>query len=283
MPVEQPAERHVSLLLRNGRKRIASEQDSLGPYTRIPLRVGKPVTQEELAEAVGTSREWYGMLESGRSPGVSSRLLSKVADVLMLDSDERAELFRLVRPELRTLLQTRSLEMLDAFADVRHAARRLWTATTEVEALQFAREFQMNGIAPDLMVSYTRAGDGHWDYSLTGDDREAERFCRLEGAIRDQWGDTLIDELLCYDSIEEPGALITRVERDRRFPDNTAKDRPLLNEVGWSELSFANVNVRSRRGLVARLSVLYHGPHDFSGIERAELSTLGELTSLALS
>jgi hypothetical protein len=71
--VEQRAEPRVSLL-RNCRKRIASEQESLGPYTRIPLRVGKPVT--------------------------FSRLLSRLADAMMLDSDERAELFRLVRPEL---------------------------------------------------------------------------------------------------------------------------------------------------------------------------------------
>jgi Helix-turn-helix domain len=76
--VEQRAERRVAFLLKNSRKRIAFELDSLGPYTRIPLRVGKPVTQEELAEAVGISREWYGQLESGRSPGVSSRLLALI-------------------------------------------------------------------------------------------------------------------------------------------------------------------------------------------------------------
>jgi transcriptional regulator with XRE-family HTH domain len=281
--VEQRAERRVSLLLKNCRKRIASDQESLGPYTRIPLRVGKPVTQEELAEAVGITREWYALLESGRSPGASSRLLSRLADVLMLDSAEHAELLRLVRPELRTVLRTRSFEVLEAFADLRHAARRLWTATTEAEALQFARECPIRGITPDLVVSYTRAGDGHWDCSTTGDDRDVEQFHRLEGAIRDQWGDSVLDELLCYESMEEPGGLITRVERDERFANNAAKDRPLLNEAGWSELSFANVNVRSRRGLVARLGVVYRGPHDFSGIERAELSTLGDLTSLALS
>jgi transcriptional regulator with XRE-family HTH domain len=281
--VEEPAEERAGMLLRNVRKRIASEQESLGPYTRIPLRVGKPVTQEELAEAVGISREWYGMLESGRSPGASFRLLLQVADVLMLDGEERAELFRLVRPELRPVLQTRSLDMLDAVADLRHAVRHLWTATTEAEALRFAREFPMKRLAPDFMVSYRRTDDGHWDYSITGDDRDAERFRRLEGIIRDQWGDTVMDEMLCYESMEQPGELITRVERDSRFPDNTAKDRPLLNEVGWSEMSFANIKVRSRRGLVARLGVVYHGPHDFSGIERAELSTLGDLTSLALS
>jgi transcriptional regulator with XRE-family HTH domain len=225
--VEQRAERRANLPLRNCRKRIASDQESLGPYTRLPLRIGKPITQEELAEAVGISREWYGLLESGRSPGVSSRLLSQVADVLMLHSDERAELLRLVRPELLTVQQTRSLAMLDAFENLRHAARRLWTATTEAEALQFAREFLMKRVAPDLMISSTRAGDGHWDHSTTGDDRDAERFRRLVGAIRDQWGDTVLDELLCYESMDEPGELITRVERDRRFPDSAAKVRQL--------------------------------------------------------
>jgi hypothetical protein len=201
----------------------------------------------------------------------------------MLDSAERTELMHLVRPELRPVLQAKSLEMLDAFADVRYAARCLWTATTEAEALQLAREFPMKRVAADLMASYTRAGDGRWDCEITGDDRDAERFHRLEGAIRDQWGDQVMDELLCYESMEVPGELITRVERDKRFPENTAKDRPLLNEVGWSEMSWANINVRSRRGLVARLVVVYHSSHDFSSNERAELSTLGDLTSLALS
>lgn len=87
-------------LLKHFRVRIDPKESALGPYTRPPSRRGKPVTQEELAEYIGVSRHWYGMLESERPCRVSIFLLDRLAAILMLSARERATLFALALPEL---------------------------------------------------------------------------------------------------------------------------------------------------------------------------------------
>ena len=80
--------------------RIDPKERALGPHTRPLWRHGKPVTQEELAECIGVSRYWYGMLESERPSRVSIFLLDRLAAILMLSPAERAMLFTLALPEL---------------------------------------------------------------------------------------------------------------------------------------------------------------------------------------
>jgi DNA-binding XRE family transcriptional regulator len=87
-------------LLRHFRERIGPDKMALGPQTRLPSRRGKSVTQEELAECIGVSRYWYGMLESERPVRVSITLLDRLARILMLSAGERAMLFALALPEL---------------------------------------------------------------------------------------------------------------------------------------------------------------------------------------
>jgi transcriptional regulator with XRE-family HTH domain len=122
------------------RGRIAPERASLGPYLRLPIRIGKLVTQEEVAEVVGISRVWYGMLENERPVRVSTAVLGRIADALMMDPVERASLFRLAFPELRsTSLADDSAGLLDTIGSLRLLTRRLWAATTEAEALTVVR------------------------------------------------------------------------------------------------------------------------------------------------
>ncbi len=90
----------LTTLLRQFRWRIDPSTDALGPYRRLPSRRGKPVTQEELAEHVGVSRTWYGLLESKRPVRVSLVLLNRLSRALMLTRAERAKLFALALPEL---------------------------------------------------------------------------------------------------------------------------------------------------------------------------------------
>lgn len=59
------------------------------------------MTQEELAEAIGVSRVWYGMLESSASIRASTKLLDRLSRTLMVTPEERAELFQSALPELR--------------------------------------------------------------------------------------------------------------------------------------------------------------------------------------
>lgn len=98
-------------LLRTMRSRIAPMVTRLGPYERSPIRVGRPITQEELAEALGVSREWYSRLECGGTARASPRLLASIAETLMISWDERSELFAIAVPEARAQsLQTESVE-----------------------------------------------------------------------------------------------------------------------------------------------------------------------------
>ncbi len=93
-------EHQLKHFLRQHRSAIPPETRTLGSHERLPRRLGRPVTQEELAEAVGISRVWYCLLESGRDISVSTRLLDRLARALMLPPESRAALFHLAVPEL---------------------------------------------------------------------------------------------------------------------------------------------------------------------------------------
>ena len=85
----------LAAFLRCSRSEIAPNASHLGNYERLPKRVGKPVTQEEVAEALGVTRTWYGKLETRRAARPSLTLLQRIASTLMLKPSERAQLFNL--------------------------------------------------------------------------------------------------------------------------------------------------------------------------------------------
>jgi DNA-binding XRE family transcriptional regulator len=86
--------------LRSRRKQIPAETTHLGRTRRLPARIGRPVTQEELAEAIGVSRTWYARLENPGAPRTSLRLLLRIADALTLDRRARARLFTFAFDEI---------------------------------------------------------------------------------------------------------------------------------------------------------------------------------------
>jgi transcriptional regulator with XRE-family HTH domain len=277
---EEHAPEQLGGLLKRCRAHIGQERASLGPYLRLPVRVGKVITQEEVAEAVGISRQWYGLLESNHRVRVSSAVLTRIADALMMDATERAALFRLAVPELRSSLTDTSAALLYAWGSLRRVMVRLWTATTEAEALTLAREYAMTQLAPDVMVTCARVGEGRWDDATTGDD--GGRVKRLHALIGDQCRPGAIDDLHCFPLLTSPGDLLTRSQRDAHFADQVGLRRA-LGALDWSGFSFAMAHVRSQSGFVAELQAIHHGAHAFTEIECAQLSTLAELTSLALS
>ena len=151
-------------LLKRARRRIHSETRSLGQNLRFPSRIGKAVTQEEVAEAVGISRNWYQMLETKQGLRVSPTLLGRIADVLMLSAPERVAIFELAVPELRaTILTPTTREVLDAFRSLRLLGQKLWTATTEPEVLTLVRQYGAQHFAGDLFASRVRRDTGGWD------------------------------------------------------------------------------------------------------------------------
>jgi DNA-binding XRE family transcriptional regulator len=90
----------IGALLKEHRHNIPRDAPFLGPYLRLPVRRGKAVSQEEVAEASGVSRVWYSMLESGAALKTSPRLITRLAEVLSLSDEMRELLFRLAFPEL---------------------------------------------------------------------------------------------------------------------------------------------------------------------------------------
>jgi hypothetical protein len=64
--------------LKARRRAIPAETLSIGEHRRNPQRVGRPVTQGELAELFGVSREWYCTLENGNWRDASPELLGKI-------------------------------------------------------------------------------------------------------------------------------------------------------------------------------------------------------------
>ncbi|MFG3310203.1 helix-turn-helix transcriptional regulator [Streptomyces wuyuanensis] len=57
------------------------------------LGLGSPLPQVEVASELGMSERWYRELERGSIPRLDPRVLSRLADVLRLDADERAALY----------------------------------------------------------------------------------------------------------------------------------------------------------------------------------------------
>jgi transcriptional regulator with XRE-family HTH domain len=86
--------------LKARRRGISPDSMTLGSWERLPIRRGRRVTQEEIAEAVGISRSWYRRLESGDAPRASAKVLDRIAKAFQFTPDERTNLFVLGIPEI---------------------------------------------------------------------------------------------------------------------------------------------------------------------------------------
>ena len=256
----------VGSLLRRCRLRIAPERPSLGPHPRLPLRIGRIVSQEEVAEAVGISREWYVRMERGRSAHPSNATLSALADALMMTPAERATLFRNGAPELRSAFAAQgATAVLDAIDALRRLVRGLRAATTQAEALSGISEYVRTQVSPDALVTYTGSACRHAD-------RDATPFF---GVVDQRWGTSFFDDVHCCAGSAQPGDLITRSEIHARCPHFGTKAQEALDAVGWVDMSI----VVAYGGLLW----IHHPARPFSEIESAQLRTAAEVVSFALA
>jgi transcriptional regulator with XRE-family HTH domain len=99
---DQERRRQLAAFLLGKRQQVDPHAKYVGSYTRRPLRIGRPFTQEETAEALDVSRQWYAALEMGSSVRPSSALLDRIATLFVLNDDERLTLFRLAIREIGT-------------------------------------------------------------------------------------------------------------------------------------------------------------------------------------
>ena len=86
--------------LKSRRARLHPEQFGLPAF---PRRRAHGLRREELAQLVGVGVSWYTWLEQGRPIQVSEHLLSRLADILQLDWEERSHLFTLARDPVKRL------------------------------------------------------------------------------------------------------------------------------------------------------------------------------------
>src|ERR1700730_1583147 len=115
----------------------------------------------------------------------------------------------------------------------------------------------MTQFAPVAMLTSTRVGEGRWDLAATGNfDDDGDRLKRFEALVRERWGGAVIDDLCCYTLMARPGDLVTRSEREARFPDLAAKNREALDAVGLDDHAFAMANIRSQSGFVGHLTLI---------------------------
>jgi transcriptional regulator with XRE-family HTH domain len=269
-------------LLKRCRQRLSSNTRALGICVRAPVRIGKTVTQEEVAEAAGISRVWYAMMENDRATRVSARVLDELASVLHMEPSERVTLFSLALPELRSAaLSERTAGMLDAFGSIRRFMRRLWSASSTIEVLNVAREFLMLEVRPAAAVTFRKTEDGEWVLELIDDDG-GDRVSQALELIRECCGSAGIDDLHCMTIMTRPGELITQSDRDKLFPRLAARVKDVLASIDLSSSFFTMAHVQSDDGFIARLSALYDTRYALSDLECAQLSTIAELTSFAL-
>lgn len=278
-------------LLKTFRTRIKPSVEALGSYERAPSRRGRPVTQEEVAEAIGTTRVWYGMLESGAAVRTTAQLLGHLADTLMLDERELAMLFALGIPELHRLgLRPESMALVSS-RRLRDTVRVLWAASSEAEVLSAASEHLATAFDADGVRYGCRAcGElsnvrpmGNWAMETVLEPPRGSSFAEMAEDVARRLTPLQIDELMFYPDQTQPGELGTLdsyADEKRRFIVD------LWEEHGTGSAAasfFVSARVRSRRGFVGNLFIYREKPTDVSESDYLEIATLADIASLALS
>jgi transcriptional regulator with XRE-family HTH domain len=273
--------------LKEHRRRIPRDAPSLGRYLRLPIRLGKVVTQEELAEAIGVSRVWYAMLESGAALNTSPRLLARLADALNLSDESRKVLFKLALPELS--VSDRSFTMVKdlsgSIVPLRTAARRLWSATSESDILVTVAE-AITGIFDDsdFAGAQKRMQPGCWDFPvIIGGEHLTNAVTELIHTLTVGMTPAQIDETMLYGVLTEPGQVGTRHELHRNLSQKHRIDQT-FSSIGFGATDFLDAHIKSREGIESTVFAVYvDGKKDFSELDRAVFGTLADLASLALS
>ncbi|HEV2737014.1 MAG TPA: helix-turn-helix transcriptional regulator [Candidatus Elarobacter sp.] len=276
--------KRLSSLLRTCRSRIDAEARMLGAVPRDSHRYGKRVTQDELAEAIGISRQWYAELERGREARVSPVVLGRLADTLEMSTVEREALFTLTIPALAHAgLSTYSADLMQ-IGSLRPLVRRLWSATTEAEALALILEdcsARFTGI--DLAMCDRRIAEGRWEFPVMFGASEARtRLADLAASINADLSPAELDECHLHRVLTQPGESGIFNMLYPRLTVAPRLDRE-LRRCGLDEATFLVAYVRTAQDYEAMLTV-YRNAHQpaFSEAEILMFGALAGIASLAL-
>ncbi|MDB5040564.1 MAG: transcriptional regulator [Candidatus Eremiobacteraeota bacterium] len=284
LPQSAKTRSELALFLKFLRRRVDGDVPDLGPHPRLPSRLGKRVTQEELAEAIGVSREWYGMLESAATTRPSPALVERLADALAATPPERARLFQLALPELgRVELRDDSVAVLEGFSRLRSLTKRLWAATSTEDVLATASEDIANWFDGAILIEGSRRRDsGIWESRAVDDQQERND---ASSVIRELEHEVLptseaIDALNLYPRLENAGDTGTPELHPLPVQREVVKLYARRRLAGFT---FIKGRLRTRTGLIGGFCIVHELGHSYSAADRAVLGAFAELSSLALS
>jgi transcriptional regulator with XRE-family HTH domain len=274
----------LALLLKSFRQRIETDACDLGPHARHPSRLGKRVTQEELAEAVGITREWYAKLESGlATTRASTGLLDRMANALMLTPAERATLFHVAVSELRQVqLHDDSITALQSFSRLRSLTKRLLAATSIEGVLSIASEQLAEWFDGAVLVhSSRRRESGLWEHRGVDDKQERTNAAKVVRDMKDRLATTEQRAALNFQTqltnagdIATPDLWPLSVQREVL----KVYERHRVAGFAW-----CYARVQSRNGFIGGLYIAHEFGHSYSVSDLAVIGAFAELASLALS
>jgi transcriptional regulator with XRE-family HTH domain len=283
LPKSAKAHSELAIFLRFLRRRIDPDAHVLGPYVRLSQRLGKGVTQEELAEAIGVRREWYSKLESAETTRPSTGLVDRLADALMVTSQERVRLFHLAVPELgRAQLRDDSIAPLQGLSRLRSLTKRLWAATSLEDVLTTASEQIADQFDGALLVRSTRRCEsGLWEHRSVDDRQDRNNAAKVIRDVKDLRPTPEFHSALNYH-----GQLTNAGDIGSADLWPLALQREILEVYARHRVAgFVGVyaRVRSRTGFTGGLYIVNELGHSYSASDRAVLGAFAELTSFALS
>jgi transcriptional regulator with XRE-family HTH domain len=252
---------------------------------RHPSRLDKPVTQEELAEALGISREWYARIECGTATRVPPALLGRMADTLMLDETQRNALFEFAIPELRRAPIGEVAASALQLSSLQPVLRRLWAASSEADIITSVLEFAQE-LFPrtDVILCTNHVAQGYWTHAVTlGPDPVQQRIANLAELIASECTVSEIDQWFLHGVLVQPGetVLFHQVWSELGIIDMIPN---FLQRVGLGHSSVLISHVRSRKNFVGNLAIGRAGaPYEFPVTNATIFGALADLASLALS
>jgi transcriptional regulator with XRE-family HTH domain len=191
--------------IKSRRQAIPPEAESIGEYQRRPQRIGRPVTQEELAEALGISREWYCNLENGKCTDASPELIKKIALAL---HDRRAA---------RRMQLGGEHSALPSLAEFRHYIGRVTAAASFFDAAVEAMETGTRFLRTTALGAVSLDGDDDARHAVGPHARFWTPFCDrvFHDAHRTlrHGGVGVRERLPAADEIPDDHALILTFER----------------------------------------------------------------------
>jgi transcriptional regulator with XRE-family HTH domain len=274
----------LALFLKFLRSRIDPEARVLGSYVRLSQRLGKRVTQEELAEAIGIGREWYAVLESVGTTRASPALMERMADTLMATPEERANLFHLAVPEFAGVqLRGDSIAALEGYSRLRSLTKRLWGKTSIEDVLTTASEHIADWFDGALLVRSTRRGEsGLWEARSVDDKQNRNNTAKALADLADHVLRTTgsLDASHLYPRLANPGDVGTPDLWPLPVQQEALKFYARHRIAGIAGLY---ARVQSYTGFNGALYVVHEFGHSYSASDRAVLGAIAELACFALS